>query len=953
MLHLDLIHAGIISDPDVGLNEGSSRWVANEPFWAYSTELEPFSNQATKHLLHFDSIDTKASIRVEAKDVDRETEPTSLTFETNNAHRRWTFDVTSLLASNPCSNIILKVILHSSVAYAANESKREPVYPTQNEIADAPATQQYAYPHRNFIRMPSSSFGWDWGPAYADTGFGQVNLISLGESCQAAQMKLNSTHLARSPSIFLVETGLDIQRRNHVWTVNASVSLFSAHAVPITNATLRLSIQGSSFTSVSTLRSLPAAMMDQDDLWASFEVPVDAVEPWWPRGVRLEDGTFGKPSLYNLTFEMQASNPSSGNFESLNWQAQTGFRTIILDQHVYTRDEVEHDKVTPGSAFYFRINDHPYPLPILGSNLIPVSTFRQSTAEEVETIDYFMDALLASGQNMIRIWGGGSYGSDRIYQRADELGILVWSEFAFACSLYPTYAEFLDNVRIEAREQVRRISRYPSHSLWAGNNEGELNMLPVAHKYDNGSIYKAQYELLFDDLLRKEVDTHHPSSAYIPSSTTTGGTFPHGPAGPYVPRYRDFKSGDIHGDGEHYNYDARQALNTSTYPLSRFVNEFGMHSMADVLSFDEIAVDGQDYSFNSTIARSRSKHSPPGNLTYPWPASDGQAQMSDGVSLYFPIPARTTDPPPSNKGDRALFAQWAYSTQCYQALYVGNQIGFYRLGIDGPERNMGSLYWQLNSVWKAATDWSSLEVTGRWKILHYVVARYHAENIVYTHHNTTSQTIDVHVITRSWATSFNKVTLTWFDWQGRAVHSKSLDEEVQPLSSVRVATFDLNQNLELQQLWLHCRLESTFSKNESASSFNEQFFTPQSLAKAPLREAKLNITPSKPPQYHQTSDAQRVYRLPTSLGTSDALDFHVTNGGVGVAPWVVLSHSNRLKGWFIDAKNGQPLNAFWLRPGERRYLRFKCHSASCPDDAKIDGDLSVRSMWDNIKVPDA
>ena len=46
------------------------------------------------------------------------------------------------------------------------------------------------------------------------------------------------------------------------------------------------------------------------------------------------------------------------------------------------------------------------------------------------------------------------YESDLFYELADELGIMIWQDLMFACALYPTNKEFLDNVQQEVTQQV-------------------------------------------------------------------------------------------------------------------------------------------------------------------------------------------------------------------------------------------------------------------------------------------------------------------------------------------------------------------------------------------------------------------------------------------------------------------------------------------------------------------
>ncbi len=73
--------------------------------------------------------------------------------------------------------------------------------------------------------------------------------------------------------------------------------------------------------------------------------------------------------------------------------------------------------------------------------------------------------------NMLRIWGGGQYEYDYFYDICDELGILVWHDFMFACALYPADKDFLESVGKEAAHQVKRLRGRTCMALWCGDNE--------------------------------------------------------------------------------------------------------------------------------------------------------------------------------------------------------------------------------------------------------------------------------------------------------------------------------------------------------------------------------------------------------------------------------------------------------------------------------------------------
>ena len=50
---------------------------------------------------------------------------------------------------------------------------------------------------------------------------------------------------------------------------------------------------------------------------------------------------------------------------------------------------------------------------------------------------------------------GGIYESDEFYAIADRLGIMIWQDFMFACSMYQANDVFLASVSEEVKHQVR------------------------------------------------------------------------------------------------------------------------------------------------------------------------------------------------------------------------------------------------------------------------------------------------------------------------------------------------------------------------------------------------------------------------------------------------------------------------------------------------------------------
>ena len=175
----------------------------------------------------------------------------------------------------------------------------------------------------------------------------------------------------------------------------------------------------------------------------------------------------------------------------------------------------------PGSTFVFEVNN----IPIFcgGSNWIPAD----SVLTRLDPAKYraWLTLLIKGNQNMVRVWGGGIYENDSFYEIADELGILVWQDFMFACGQYPCHKSFRESVEREVITQVKRLRKHPCIVIFAGNNEdyqvAEANGLEWDPSDDDpdhwlNTNFPARY--LYEKLLPDLVAAHAPGVFYHPGS---------------------------------------------------------------------------------------------------------------------------------------------------------------------------------------------------------------------------------------------------------------------------------------------------------------------------------------------------------------------------------------------------------------------------------------------------
>ena len=386
-----------------------------------------------------------------------------------------------------------------------------------------------------------------------------------------------------------------------------------------------------------------------------FSFTINRPQLWWPNEM-------GGQPLYD--FEVCLKN--DGKLLDSK-KIRTGIKTI---QMVQEPDEV-------GSSFYFKVNG--VPLYAKGANYVPEEMIETWIIPE-NTLKLLQMAKEAHF-NMLRVWGGGIYPSDDFFNICDSLGILVWEDFMYAGTMYPYDKEFLENAKIEALEQVKRLASHPSLALWCGGNEiseGYYNwgwQQSLGWSEADDQTIKEGYDRLFEEILPLVVETYDGTRPYWPSSPSIGWGRP-----------ESLTQGDVHYWGVWWG---EQPYEVYREKVGRFNSEYGYQSYPDYSTLQKIA-QGEPLSKEAAVIAAHQKH------------ARGTRQIDDFIQRYFP------DAHPKD------FEEYVYLSQLSQAYGMEVAIEAHRTA---KPYNMGTLYWQLNDAWPV-TSWSSIDYYGNPKVLH-------------------------------------------------------------------------------------------------------------------------------------------------------------------------------------------------------------------------------------------
>ena len=470
------------------------------------------------------------------------------------------------------------------------------------------------------LRKTHCMFGWDWGPRLPDAGLWRP-------------VKLLGIEKARVDSVYVTQKHEDGKVTLH-FDVDADVydrEALMGYTVLITDPDGKETL----------CKGSPE------------EIVIERPQLWWPNG-------FGAQPLYTVEVRLYA-----GGKQVDAWKKRIGLRTLTM--HI--------EKDAYGESFAHEVNG--VQVFAMGADYIPEDSIfpRINEARTRELLRQCKEAHF----NTIRVWGGGYYPDDWFYDACDEMGLMVWQDFLFACAVYNLTDEFEDNIRAEFADNIKRLRHHASLALWCGNNE--MEMFVERGLWVKTPIQKSDYVKMYEYILPKVLKELDPQTFYWPASPSSGGGFddPNG-----------FDRGDVHyWDVWHGNVpftDYRRYY-------FRYLSEFGFQSFPSVETVKTFALPEDCNPFSYIMEKHQRNNAANGKImnylyqTYLYPTS---------------------------------FDAFVYASQLLQADAI-------RYGVEHFRRNrgrcMGAVYWQLNDCWPVIS-WASIDYCGRWKALHYAAKRF-------------------------------------------------------------------------------------------------------------------------------------------------------------------------------------------------------------------------------------
>ncbi|KAH8082418.1 glycoside hydrolase superfamily, partial [Cristinia sonorae] len=632
-IHLELLKVGRIPDPFLSFNEHDVQCKE----WLYRCVFSyPLHNSMDGLFteLVFEGLDTFCDVYLNGK----------LILEADNMFR--TYVVCDSIVQVPSTGLTPSsqestLLLHfksAKVIAKKLEGKYGRVRAGSTNLGD---------PSRVYVRKAQYDWRWDWGPELMTCGpYRPIRLRTY-----KARLATVAPYALVSPAPLLTPSfRLDVELAGDISTVRAlrCVVRDTKTGLIVKDQRVQLDVSESKISNAVIF----------DDIG-------DAVTLWWPTG-------YGDQQLYIVEVTLLGDGEVALDYS----EQRVGFRRIELIQEPLTTA----DRYGTGTTFLFEVNG--VRMFMGGSNWIPADNFlTRITAERYRD---WVTLLRDGNQNMIRVWGGGIYEPDVFYDICDELGILVWQDFQFACGVYPAHDAFLESVKREAEDNIKRLRSHASLALFCGNNEDYQMVLQW------GDVPELPARVIYEDLL----------PTLVSNLSTTSPPTPYHRGSPYGGEGWDTADptvGDIHQweiwGGKERPYQEYWRMG------GRFVSEFGIPAMPDIKTID-YWLDG-DQKERRVQSKLMSQHCRAG-------AHDRR----------FAIVMCETFRPTTK------LEVYAYNTQIMQSEAIGLAYRSWRREWRGEGKQFcgGVLVWQLNDCWPV-TSWSLVDYFLRPKPAYYTVAR--------------------------------------------------------------------------------------------------------------------------------------------------------------------------------------------------------------------------------------
>ena len=514
----------------------------------------------------------------------------------------------------------LRVYFHSPLAYIRQEFAKCPTRGSEDAMD--------GFVH---IRKAHCMFGWDWGAHLPDAGiYRPVSLLAVKKG-RMDSVRIHQEHMEGRADLHLEVT----------W--NPADDLRREIPAPGTGVSYQVTVTAPDGTVISEENS-------------PEKITVENPQLWWPNGV-------GDQPLYQVQVKLYLD----GELADI-WERRIGLHTMTM--------HIEKDQW--GSSFAHQVNGKC--IFAMGADYIPEDhLLGRVTAERTREL---LLQCKEANFNTVRVWGGGYYPEDWFYDACDELGLMVWEDFMFACAVYELTPEFEENIREEFRDNIKRLRHHASLGLWCGNNEME-QFVKEGNWVSKPSEVR-DYLLMYERIIPEMLEKYDPDTFYWPASPSAGGSFDD----PQDPNRGDVHFWQVwHGNKPFTEYRKY---------FFRYVSEFGFQSFPSLKTIQTFTDDPKDWNIFSYVMEKHQRN------------AGANGKILGYLQQTYRYPEDFTD--------------LLYTSQLLQAEAI-------KFGVEHFRRNrgrcMGAVYWQLNDCWPVAS-WASIDYCGRWKALHYYARRFFA-----------------------------------------------------------------------------------------------------------------------------------------------------------------------------------------------------------------------------------